>query len=252
MSRVTNIINDVRLELGDTSSQRYTDDILIRQLNIATENFIFATKCLKERIYMGLGTASAIYDMRNYVLEFERVEYNNNKIEALSFTELDNISSEWQTEIGEEVKYVTFDHLPRGMIRVYPRVSGAFNNIEQNSLYGGLIDITINDDTYQIPSIEDVEENLEKYLVLYVLKKPKLITISTLDSELELHSSYDQALIHFIKAKLLRNDTDAINRQYGNEELQLYNNFCYRVIVDNSKSNNVAQTRVVKYNGGFE
>ena len=80
MSRVTNIINDVRIELGDTSAQRYSDAILIRQLNIATEDFIFATKCLKERLYMGLGTASAIYDMRNYVLEFERIEYNNNTI----------------------------------------------------------------------------------------------------------------------------------------------------------------------------
>ena len=251
MSRVTNILNDVRLELGDTSSQRYDNDMLIRYLNLATEDFIFATKCLKERIYMGLGAASAIYDMRNYVLDFERIEYNNEAIHALSFTELDEVSPTWQTEVGEKVKYVTFDHLPKGMLRVYPRVSGAFNNIEQNSLYGGLIDITINDDIYQIPSITDVEENLEKYLVLYCVKKPKVITISTLDTELELHSIHDKALVHFIKAKLLRSDTDAINRQYGNEELQLYTNICNRTRGDTSKSNNAVQDRVVRYNGGF-
>lgn len=252
MSRITNIIDNVRLELGDTSAQRYTTDMLIRYLNLAIEDFVFATRCLKERIYMGLGTANAIYDMRNYAIEFERIEYNNQNIEALSFIELDAINKEWQTEVGYEVQYVTFDHMPKGMLRIYPKITGAFNNIEQNSLYGGLVDITINDDIYQIPSIADIDENLEKYLVLYCIKKPKEVAIDTLDSELELHDSYDAALIYFIKSKLLRNDTDANNRQYGNEELQLYANFCNRVKVDVAKANNIIQDRIVRYNGGFE
>lgn len=251
MSRVTSILNTVRLELGDIKAQRYTDDMLIAFLNNAIDDFVLATKCLKTRLYMGLSTSSAIYDLKNYVLEFERIEYNNKNIEAKSFMELDSINSEWQTEVGQEVLYVTFDHLPKGMIRVYPKVEGAIDNIEQNSLYGGLIDITIDDDIYQIPSIEDVEENLTKYLVLYVVKKPAIVTISTVDSALELQSIHDSALIHFIKYKALRSDTDANNRAYGNEELQLYANYINRNKIEVSMDNNIVHNREVKYNGGF-
>lgn len=252
MSRITELIADIRADLGDSTATRYTDDLLIKYLNKGIADFVLGTKCLKERLYMGLGTASAIYDLREYILEVERVEYNNNNIEALSFTELDAIDSNWQITTGTEVLYVTFDHLSKGMIRVYPRVSGAINNIEQNSLYGGLIDITINDDIYQIPSIEDVEQNLEQYLVLYVVKKPKKVTISTLDSALELDSIYDKALLHYVKAQCLRSDTDANNRNYGNEELQLYGNYLTKSKVDSTIANNKVNNRVVKYVGAFE
>ena len=170
MSRITNIITNVRIDLGDTSTQRYTNDLLIRHLNSAISDFVLATKCLRERIYVGLSVSTAIYDLRPYVLEFLRTEYMGKNIEAKSYMELDNIDINWQSATGTEVKYVTFDHLSKGYIRIYPRVEGSINIVTQNSLYGGLIDITIGDDDYQIPSIKDVESILEKYLVLYVVK----------------------------------------------------------------------------------
>ena len=47
MSRITNIISNVRVDLGDSDIQRYSDAILIRYLNDAISDFVLATKCLK-------------------------------------------------------------------------------------------------------------------------------------------------------------------------------------------------------------
>ena len=251
MSRITNIITNVRIDLGDTSTQRYTNDLLIRHLNSAISDFVLATKCLRERIYVGLSVSAAIYDLRPYVLEFLRTEYMGKNIEAKSYMELDNIDINWQSATGTEVKYVTFDHLSKGYIRIYPRVEGSINIVTQNSLYGGLIDITIGDDDYQIPSIKDVESNLEQYLVLYVVKKPKVVNINTQDIDLELHEMYDKALELYITAMCLRSDTDAINRQYGNEQLQLYTNYVESCKISDSIDSNSVHDRIIEYRGAF-
>lgn len=251
MSRITNIISNVRIDLGDTNTQRYTDNILIRHLNSAISDFVLATKCLRERIYVGLSVSEAIYDLRPYVLEFIRTEYLGRNIEAKSYVELDKIDVDWQSATGTEVKYVTFDHLNKGMIRVYPRVEGAIDIVKQNSLYGGLIDITIGDDDYQIPSIEDVESNLDQYLIVYVIKKPKVVTINTIDTDLELHSMYDKALELYVTAMCLRSDTDAVNRQYGNEQLQLYVNYVDSCKNSESVDSNIIHDRIVEYRGAF-
>lgn len=252
MSRITDILSNVRIDLGDTSTQRYTDDILVRHLNSAINDFVLATKCLRERIYLGLSVSSAIYDLRPYVLEFIRTEYLGRNIEAKSYVELDNIDKDWQSTIGTEVKYVTFDHLSKGMIRVYPRVEGAIDIITQNSLYGGLVDITIGDDDYQIPTIEDVESNIAQYLVLYVVKKPITVTKTTPDTSLELHNMYDKALELYITAMCLRSDTDALNRQYGNEQLQLYVGYVEACKASDSIDNNIVHDRVITYRSAFE
>lgn len=248
MSRITDIIQNVREDLGDSDSQRYTDAMLLRHLNTAISDFVLATKCLKERLYVGLNTNTAIYDLRPYVLEFIRAEYLGKNIESKSFTELDYISSNWQIETGTEVKYITFEHMSKGMFRIYPKVDGTLNNIEQNSLYGGIIDITIGDDDYQIPSIQDVENNIDKYLVMYIVKKPKVVTIT---SELETNEEYDKALELYVKHKCLISDTDAINRQYGAEQLQLYSAYIAQVTMSESMSNNVIDDRVIRYKGAF-
>lgn len=252
MSRITNIISNVRIDLGDEQSTRYSNDILIRHLNTAINEFILGTKCLKERLYVGLNTSSAIYDLRPYAIEFIRAEYNNRNIEAKSFTELDAIDKDWQVTIGDSVKYITFDHLSKGMFRIYPRVSGAMNIVTQNQLYGGLIDITIGDDDYQIPSIEDVTENIEQYLVLYIVKKHSTITLSTEDSSLEIPTEYDMALENYIKAMCLRSDTDALNRAYGNECLQLYLGYVEAAKVSETNVHNTIQDRIIAYRGAFE
>lgn len=250
MSRITNIISSVREDLGDIDANRYTDSILIRHLNNAINDFVLATKCLKERLYVGLNKNVAIYDVRPYVLEFIRAEYLGKNIEAKSFEELDKISSTWQDDIGSEVKYITFEHMSKGMFRVYPKVDGAINNIEQTSLYGGLIDITIGDDDYQIPSILNVEENLDQYIVMYIVKKPLVVTIESIDLEIE--PEWDKALEKYIAHRCLQSDTDAINRQYSLELLQQYTAYVSSATQSETLSNNRINNLIVPYRGGFQ
>ena len=249
MSRVLSILSKAREELGDTNNTRFTDSKLLEHLNDGIKDFILSTKSLKERLYVELASNVAIYDISKYALFVERVEYMNTKIDTLSFTELDNINAMWQYETGNVVKAITFEHQSKGSFRIYPRLNTVDNNIVSSSDYGILVDFSLDDDIVGIPSIIDVEQNLQAYLVLYVIKKPNIITLTTPDEELELDELYDKAFVHYIKAQCLRNDSDSNNRQFGNEELSAYAMYVVNNNKDFALDNQVSGDRIIQYKG---
>ena len=249
MSRVLSILSKAREELGDTNNTRFTDSKLLEHLNDGIKDFILSTKSLKERLYVELASNVAIYDISKYALFVERVEYMNTKIDTLSFTELDSINTMWQYETGNVVKAITFEHQSKGAFRIYPRLNTVDNNIVSSSDYGILVDFSLDDDIVGIPSIIDVEQNLQAYLVLYVIKKPNIITLTTPDEELELDELYDKAFVHYIKAQCLRNDSDSNNRQFGNEELSAYAMYVVNNNKDFALDNQVSGDRIIQYKG---
>ena len=249
MSRVLSILSKAREELGDTNNTRFTDSKLLEHLNDGIKDFILSTKSLKERLYVELASNVAIYDISKYALFVERVEYMNTKIDTLSFTELDSINAMWQYETGNVVKAITFEHQSKGAFRIYPRLNTVDNNIVSSSDYGILVDFSLDDDIVGIPSIIDVEQNLQAYLVLYVIKKPSMITLTTPDEELELDEVYDKAFVHYIKAQCLRNDSDSNNRQFGNEELSAYAMYIVNNNKDFALDNQVSGDRIIQYKG---
>ena len=249
MSRVLSILSKAREELGDTNNTRFTDSKLLEHLNDGIKDFILSTKSLKERLYVELASNVAMYDISKYALFVERVEYMNTKIDTLSFTELDSINAMWQYETGNVVKAITFEHQSKGSFRIYPRLNTVDNNIVSSSDYGILVDFSLDDDIVGIPSIIDVEQNLQAYLVLYVIKKPNTITLTTPDKELELDELYDKAFVHYIKAQCLRNDSDSNNRQFGNEELSAYAMYVVNNNKDFALDNQVSGDRIIQYKG---
>ena len=249
MSRVLSILSKAREELGDTNNTRFTDSKLLEHLNDGIKDFILSTKSLKERLYVELASNVAIYDISKYALFVERVEYMNTKIDTLSFKELDSINTMWQYETGNVVKAITFEHQSKGSFRIYPRLNTVSNNIVSSSDYGILVDFSLDDDIVGIPSIIDVEQNLQAYLVLYVIKKPNVITLTTPDEELELDELYDKAFVHYIKAQCLRNDSDSNNRQFGNEELSAYAMYVVNNNKDFALDNQVSGDRIIQYKG---
>ena len=249
MSRVLSILSKAREELGDTNNTRFTDSKLLEHLNDGIKDFILSTKSLKERLYVELASNVAMYDISKYALFVERVEYMNTKIDTLSFTELDSINAMWQYETGNVVKAITFEHQSKGAFRIYPRLNTVDNNIVSSSDYGILVDFSLDDDIVGIPSIIDVEQNLQAYLVLYVIKKPNIITLTTPDEELELDELYDKAFVHYIKAQCLRNDSDSNNRQFGNEELSAYAMYIVNNNKDFALDNQVSGDRIIQYKG---
>ena len=249
MSRVLSILSKAREELGDTNNTRFSDSKLLEHLNDGIKDFILSTKSLKERLYVELASNVAIYDISKYALFVERVEYMNTKIDTLSFKELDSINTMWQYETGNVVKAITFEHQSKGAFRIYPRLNTVSNNIVSSSDYGILVDFSLDDDIVGIPSIIDVEQNLQAYLVLYVIKKPNIITLTTPDEELELDELYDKAFVHYIKAQCLRNDSDSNNRQFGNEELSAYAMYVVNNNKDFALDNQVSGDRIIQYKG---
>lgn len=249
MSRVLSILSKAREELGDTNNTRFTNSKLLEHLNDGIKDFILSTKSLKERLYVELASNVAMYDISKYALFVERVEYMNTKIDTLSFTELDSINAMWQYETGNVVKAITFEHQSKGAFRIYPRLNTVDNNIVSSSDYGILVDFSLDDDIVGIPSIIDVEQNLQAYLVLYVIKKPNVITLTTPDEELELDELYDKAFVHYIKAQCLRNDSDSNNRQFGNEELSAYAMYVVNNNKDFALDNQVSGDRIIQYKG---
>ena len=249
MSRVLSILSKAREELGDANNTRFTDSKLLEHLNDGIKDFILSTKSLKERLYVELASNVAIYDISKYALFVERVEYMNTKIDTLSFTELDSINAMWQYETGNVVKAITFEHQSKGSFRIYPRLNTVNNNIVSSSDYGILVDFSLDDDIVGIPSIIDVEQNLQAYLVLYVIKKPNIITLTTPNEELELDELYDKAFVHYIKAQCLRNDSDSNNRQFGNEELSAYAMYVVNNNKDFALDNQVSGDRIIQYKG---
>ena len=249
MSRVLSILSKAREELGDANNTRFTDSKLLEHLNDGIKDFILSTKSLKERLYVELASNVAIYDISKYALFVERVEYMNTKIDTLSFKELDSINAMWQYETGNVVKAITFEHQSKGTFRIYPRLNTVNNNIVSSSDYGILVDFSLDDDILGIPSIIDVEQNLQAYLVLYVIKKPNVITLTTPDEELELDELYDKAFVHYIKAQCLRNDSDSNNRQFGNEELSAYAMYVVNNNKDFALDNQVSGDRIIQYKG---
>ena len=249
MSRVLSILSKAREELGDTNNTRFTDSKLLEHLNDGIKDFILSTKSLKERLYVELASNVAMYDISKYALFVERVEYMNTKIDTLSFKELDSINAMWQYETGNVVKAITFEHQSKGSFRIYPRLNTVNNNIVSSSDYGILVDFSLDDDIVGIPSIIDVEQNLQAYLVLYVIKKPNVITLTTPDEELELDELYDKAFVHYIKAQCLRNDSDSNNRQFGNEELSAYAMYVVNNNKDFALDNQVSGDRIIQYKG---
>ena len=249
MSRVLSILSKAREELGDTNNTRFADGKLLEHLNDGIKDFILSTKSLKERLYVELASNVAIYDISKYALFVERVEYMNTKIDTLSFKELDSINTMWQYETGNVVKAITFEHQSKGSFRIYPRLNTVDNNIVSSSDYGILVDFSLDDDIVGIPSIIDVEQNLQAYLVLYVIKKPNTITLTTPDEELELDELYDKAFVHYIKAQCLRNDSDSNNRQFGNEELSAYAMYVVNNNKDFALDNQVSGDRIIQYKG---
>jgi hypothetical protein len=224
----------------------------MRYLNAGVKDFVLQTKCLRQTIYLGLNSTTSVYDLSSVVQEFLRIEYLNTTIEAKTQEELDVLDPDWKEAEGETIKYVTFSDLSRGIIRIYPKLTSDIPSVvTQNSLYGAIIDFTLNDDTYEIPNIADIEDNLSYYLVAYAVKKPSPVTLDTLDVDFELNSIYDDAIELYITYRALRSDTDAENRQFGSEQLQLYNNYVAESKLSGSSNNEDVSSRVINYRRPF-
>jgi hypothetical protein len=252
MSRITEILSKTRKILADKDKQRYSDEDLISLLNDALINWGVFTGTLKLRSYIPIEANTALYDMSPYCFNINRIQYGSKVLIAKTEEEMDRINILWQDEVGNEPKYIIFDNLKQGLFRIYPKVEDVtLNNITQNSLYGGLIDISITDDLLQIPSIDNISFTDVKYLTIFYVGKPRTVTMSSTDDELDIDMIYDLALVSYISGQALRLDVDSQNRAFGTEQLQSFMGLATEAKKKETLNNNNFIAREVAYRGAF-
>jgi hypothetical protein len=252
MSRITEILSKARRILADKDKQRYFDDDLISLLNDGIVNWLIATRTLKLRAYVPLEPNTALYDLSPYSINIDRIQYGSKALEVKTEEEMDKIKIDWQDDVGSEPKYVIFDNLKQGLFRIYPKVdNNVLNNITQNSVYGGLIDITITDDLIQIPAINNIAFSDLKYLLIFYTGKPRTINIASTDDELDIDFIYDLALVSYISGQALRLDVDAQNRNFGTEQLQSFMGLAAEARKSDALNSNSFITREIAYRGAF-
>lgn len=251
MSRVTQVIADVRAILADTSGDRYTEARLISLYNQCIKDIVIQSNMLHGKAFVEIEANINTYKMPDEVLQINRVQYLDQSIPVMSHSKMDELDYLWETRTGETVKYVVSNLLNAGTFKIYPRITDTtMDYIDSNSSYGIIIDLETFDDIYNLPNISEIND-IPKYLVVYYTKMPDAVTISTIDADLQLGSAWDNAIIHFIAGMALRDDADQQNRAFGGEELQIYAGNVANII-KREMSNHVSNPNSnVSYRGAF-
>ena len=250
MTRIESILLQVRDVLADHKKQRWSDEVLIRLLNEGLLNFILQARTLKLKTYIELENNTAVYDLSKYAISIDRVQYLEKVLGSKTEEEMDKMDISWQVKEGSEPELIVFDNQKQGAFRIYPIITqNALDNIEQNSLYGILIDINVIDDLFKLPSFGNAPFGGKKFIIVYYTGKPRILTIDSVDEDIDLDTLYDQAMISYISGQALRFDADTLNRQFGAEQLSIYKSYVEQAKVKEAEANNTFIRRDVAYKG---
>ena len=251
MSRVSQLVIDVRSILSDQAGDRYSTDRLISLYNQCLKDIIIQTNMLQGKAFVAIESNINTYKMPGEVLKINRVQYLDIALPIISHDKMDELDYLWETKTGDTVSHIVTNLLNAGTFKLYPRITDTtLDYITTNSPYGIIVDLTTFDDVYSLPNISQLNA-IPKYLVVYYTKLPDIITINTLDSMLQLSSAWDNTIIHYIAGMALRDDADQQNRAFGNEELKLYTVGIANIIKREMVNNTSNQNSYISYQGGF-
>lgn len=245
---VEDILISARDVLADQGKKRWEDSHLIRILNDGIANFTIHTSYAKSKVFVGLEIGVSTYDLSNYAINLDRVSYKGIPLPAKSEEELDRINPNWEDEVGEEPLYVCFENLRQGVFKIYPKVENlAYDVITQNQVYGGLIDITIDEELFLLPELDNISFGTNKYVTINYIDKPILVTALT--DTINIPEIYKAAMVAFVSGMALRANQDTVNRQYGTEQLVIYDSYVTKALGKEAKANNTFHNRQVEYRG---
>jgi hypothetical protein len=249
MSRIEDIFLLVRDTLNDHGKQRWSDDTLLRNIRLGLKDIAIQTNLFKHIITIPLKSGESVFQMPKGTLNLSHVTYKSILLPLVSSGWMTkNKPPDWRThtvKIPEgDLELAIYDEVKRTEIATYPRPFGDFTILyesepnefglvgaldyegelfPQDSYYGVVNEFVdsdmardIQDSYYGVVSVvEEVE-----ILTIYYSRTPPLPD-DVLD-ELEVDECFDPALKFYITGTCLRNDVDAQNRQFGAEELALY------------------------------
>ena len=216
---MSDLLTDIRDTLADQNGDRWSDDVLIRLLNRGIEDFLRYTKAYKETIYIEIVENEPTYDLSGRFLDIVRVQYNDEFIPLVSTEDLDNACISWRSDSGQ-VTHAAYNIGKPAILTLYPIPEvGNSMVITQNSPYGIITDLTYNEETIDI--ITDLSTyNIGDYFSVLGTIKSRIITSK--NDEFPLDETWRSIIDSYVIGKALRADMDAQNRQFGAEELGIY------------------------------
>jgi len=232
------VLKNARYTLSDTAKQRWTDERLLAILNDGLLDIAMRTTIFVENVIVVLTNTVVEIDLSEIATKIVRVEYLDEPVPFMSIDEMyAKFGSRWQTEEGDKLKALVYDKQPRGVVRTYPIVKNAINNnIEYNSLFGIVTDISYSDILPQMfdhyGDISGIpQEALAK--VYYIRRHYK---VADIDDVLEIDDICLSPLQHYVAARALRDNTDTQNRAVAAEEMSMYNVLIEEYNIEKSKN----------------
>lgn len=216
---MADLLTDIRDTLADASGDRWSDDVLIRLLNRGIEDFVRYTKAYRETIYIELVLNEPTYDLSGRFLDIVRVQYQDEYIPLVSTEDLDNSCITWRSESGV-VTHAVYNTGKPARLTLYPiPEEGDSMVVTQNSPYGIITDLTYSEETIDIITDLSTYEIGDYFSVLGTVK-PTTITAKT--DTFPIDETWKCIIDSYVIGKALRADMDAQNRQFGAEELGIY------------------------------
>lgn len=217
------VIKDARYILSDITPKRWTDERLIGLLNDGLTEIQENTILYTSTMYLELVNGVADYDLSSLAAKILRIEYKGNPLDIETFENLDSKKYKWQEETGNTLKAYLLDKQNQANIKVYPIPDGLTpTNIESNSLYGIITDITYSDLQLTITgTLGDLGEIAEDgYLKIFYIKK--VVTVTDINDELDVTTVVKRPLSHYIASMALRDNQDTQNRILAKEEMDMF------------------------------
>lgn len=243
MSRIDDILVDVRDILNDTPGDRWGNSVLLRLLTRGQNEVARTTQLLKGESPITLLQGVWTYSLPEDALEVKDILYAEEALEIRTTEWMDTHKGlDWRLTAVDDntIEYIIFEQQDASKFRVYPRPFGG-TFVEQYSFdptpYGGSSTITgyteesvygeINDlldaATISLPDgLYGIISEVTVSTALFVVysRKPAALTATT--DAMEVNAVYDDALVHYVAGMALRNDLAEQNRKFGAEELSLF------------------------------
>jgi hypothetical protein len=248
--KASEVITKARYTLSDLDKSRWSDDRLLSLLNDAILDVALTTRIYNSSSYIKLQKDVANYNVNDFAIKIERVEYLNKPLNKLSFNQMDSLyGNNWQIKRSDNLEAIVYDLKHSGEFILYPIPTLGANSITSNSDYGIITGLSYQDATLEIRDNFGgiAEPDYENYLKLYYVKAPtQLISLdNSLDNVVD--RTMLSSLAHYVSGAALRDNMDTRNRQMGNEEIAQYHNK-KMMQQDNKITGNVKKVRETNYN----
>ena len=257
MSRISNILVRVRSAIADQNGQRWSDTRLLIALNEGAEDLAKRTRVLRGYHEQMIFINTPEYNLPADCWEILRVGINTAQLPVYSIFHMDTkTEGMWMLEKGEKPKAIIHDAAGMSKLRVYPIPSLDSGSYEMNSTSGVTGTITVNDETADgslYGMFEDLTTTTEYNgvgvavpvnttdtdnfgvlsniqtsaggLQVWYVKLPAPVDVAadpaTLE-DLDLPTSFDTALVHYIAGSVFQDDIDIQNREHAAAKFSLY------------------------------